>query len=65
MCEGEKVCLGAFSIRGPERGPQGYKSAIAITRVVTRMRPAIIAWIRSREFIGGKGASNTEEWKVA
>ena len=35
LCEGEKLCLGAFPIRGPKGGIQGYRTAGATTRVVT------------------------------
>ena len=37
LCEGEKVYLGAFSIRGPERGVRGYRTAGITTRVISRM----------------------------
>ena len=48
LCEVENICLGAFSIRGPEGGVRGYHSAGAITRVVMSMRPngrTVGAWI--------------------
>lgn len=38
LCEGEKVCLGVFSIRGPEGGVRGYRSAGATTKAVMSMR---------------------------
>ena len=34
LCEGEKVCLGAFLIRGPNGGKYGYRSAGITTRAV-------------------------------
>ena len=34
LCEGEKVCLGAFSIRGPNGGKYGYRSGGITTRAV-------------------------------
>ena len=36
LCEGEKVCLGAFSIRGPYGGQYGYRSAGIATRAILR-----------------------------
>ena len=37
MCEGDKVCLGAFSIRGPKGGIQGYRSAGVTTRAIMQL----------------------------
>ena len=38
MCEGEKVCLGAFAIIGPKWGVRGYRSAGNTTRTIMKMR---------------------------
>ena len=37
LCQGEKVCLGAFSISGPKGGVRGYRSAGVTTRKINRM----------------------------
>ena len=37
LCEGEKVCLGAFSIKGPRGGVCGYRTTGITTRVISRM----------------------------
>lgn len=34
LCEGERVCLGVFSIRGPKGGVQGYRTAGVTTKAV-------------------------------
>ena len=49
LCEDEKVCLGAFSIRGLEGGIQGYRTADVTTRVVMSLLE--ITWIRNEEVI--------------
>ena len=37
LCQGEKVCLGAFSVSGPKGGVRGYRSAGVTTRRINRM----------------------------
>ena len=48
LCQGEKVCLGAFSIRGSKGGMRGYRSA----RVTTRR----INWLHFENSTINKGA---------
>ena len=37
ICEGEKVCLGAFAVRGPKGGACGYRTAGNTTRAILNM----------------------------
>ena len=41
LCEGEKVCLGAFSLRGLNGGQQGYRTAGVTTRAILQQRTQI------------------------
>ena len=37
LCEGEQVCLGAFSISGQQGGESGYRTARDTTKAVLRL----------------------------
>ena len=59
LCEGEKVCLGAFTVRGPRGGVCGYRTAGITTRVISSMNPDEFA---VRE--GVQIRTNEDIWKA-
>ena len=63
MCEGEKVCLGAFAIRGRTGGLRGYRTAGITTRVVLQQRSSVIDREGNRLFVGGRGIPNSDDLK--
>ena len=65
MCEGEKVCLGAFAIRGRTGGLRGYRTTGITTRAVIRQQSPEKDRVERGLFIGGMGILNLDERKKA
>ena len=65
FCQGEKVCLGAFAIRGRKGGMSGYRTAGITTRAILRQRQLDIATADTGVSIAELKTLTTDEAKVA